>query len=263
MDQTEEIVYSVVKKRSYVSCITEGIRYSFCHLGLLLRYLWPSMFLASILTFPFIIFFLGQVDAMLRKWIELGYLPKVKARTLWPEIKHCSYRNLVTYIICGILCFLMSCGILLPLILGLNIWWSIVAFLVMFLLMIPFDCMEFQLSYTDVPVMEAIIGGVRKGFRHYGRLFAFELLCVLILTIVSILTCLPIIAVMLVLMKAHYAMIAGDVIDLPLIFPLYAVLAYVASVAIELVCLLIYSFCKCLMWGSLVEEVPTDSEMNV
>jgi len=45
METTGENLFQVKKERSYISCLVKGCSYGFKHLGLLLRYIWPSMLL--------------------------------------------------------------------------------------------------------------------------------------------------------------------------------------------------------------------------
>jgi len=261
MEQKDEIVFHVKRNRSYVACITQGVSVSFRHLGQLVKYVWPSLLLSSVFTIPFIVFFAGQVDAILRKWTDLGYLPKVKPASLKKEILHCTLRNTISFCILIVFFLMIAACVVLSIYFGLPIWCACLILLLGFFLFIPVDVCFMYLSYTDEPVLTCL-KSIKIGFCNYSRLFAFEFLLYLFYTIISLLSCLPFLVVLFVCIQANNAMNNGDVIDLPTLFPFYALLAYVACVAAELICLMMCSFCQCLMWGSLVEEIPADTEVN-
>ena len=99
METTGENLFQVKKERSYISCLVKGCGCGFKNLGILLRYIWPSLVLAVILPIPFVFFFAAQMDAMLRKWIELGYVPNVKLKTMRRDIEKCANRSAVKVLI--------------------------------------------------------------------------------------------------------------------------------------------------------------------
>ena len=89
METTGDNLIQVKKERSYISCLVNGWSYGFKHLGMLLRYMWPSIVMSMVLPFT-IFFFYIQLDALLRKWIELGYLPNATIKSMRPEMQKCA-----------------------------------------------------------------------------------------------------------------------------------------------------------------------------
>ena len=99
METTGENLFQVKKERSYISCLVNGCSYGFRHLGMLLRYMWPSLVLSTVLPIPFVFFFAAQVDAILRKWIELGYLPNVTLKVMRRDVEKCANRSALKVLI--------------------------------------------------------------------------------------------------------------------------------------------------------------------
>lgn len=263
METTGENLFQVKKERSYISCLVKGCGFGFKNLGILLRYIWPSLVLAVILPIPFIFFFAAQMDAMLRKWIELGYVPNVKLKAMRRDIERCANRSAIKVLIymlwvgIALTCFCVS------FFLGLKIWWCLLIFFLVWLLLLPLSVVMMQVSYSDIPVKECFGSGLRISYRNYGKLFAFDFLSCLLESIIIIMGAFPLLVLQTVRIQEARSVMMGDATDLPLVtFLLYAILASTIYFAVMLVTLLVFSFSRCLMWGSLVNEVPTETETN-
>ena len=95
METIGDNLIQVKKERSYISCLVNGWSYGFKHLGMLLRYMWPSIVMSMLLPFT-IFFFYIQLDALLHKWIELGYLPNATLKSMRQEMQKCAPRTALT-----------------------------------------------------------------------------------------------------------------------------------------------------------------------
>jgi hypothetical protein len=262
METTGETLFQVKKERSYISSLVNGCSYGFKHLGLLLRYIWPSVLLTCILPIPFVFFFAAQMDAILRKWIELGYIPNVTLKTMRSDIAKCAGRSAVKVAIYIFWTLFALLFFYLPMFFGMSIWWGWLAIFVVWLLLLPLSFVIMQVSYSDIAISECFIGGFKTAYRNFGKLFAFEFLSNLLIMIIVLGGCIPCLVISAVCLQAYNGSLMGDVLDLPVLFPLYVILADVIGVAIMLVTLLVFSFSRCLLWGSLVNEVPTETEAN-
>jgi len=265
METTGENLFQIKKERSYISCILKGNSYGFKHLGLLLRYTWPSLILTIILPIPFIFLFAAQVDAILRKWIELGYLPNVKLKLMRRDIAKCANRSAINILIGMIMVPIALVGICflgVPMFLGWKYLWGVLVFLVVFILTLPMVVVVMQIGYSDVSLKECFRSGFRIAYKNFGSLFAFEFLSALLGGIIVFLGSIPCQVVFAVCVQAYRGWQMGDVVDLPVLFPLYVLLAVFFMIAVTLITALVFSFSRCLMWGNLVYEVPADAEAH-
>lgn len=261
MEQNVDNIIQVCQYRSYTKNLKMGVATAFRQLGTTIRYLLPSLVLTVLLPLPFILFFLGQNDALLRKWVELGYVPEARFAALKDSIGKCSRRNvpLLLFLLLGVVLF--GIAIWLPFLLGISKLWSLLFVFVIFLIDIPFDVVFMEMSYTDKTFGECA-GRLAKGMRNYGKLFAFSLLRGMLLLCVGILAFVPLMVALGVSVQAYSAHLDGDVLNLPALFPVIVYLAYAVGMFVSLVAVHVFSFSRCLMWGSLVEEVPADAKVD-
>ncbi len=263
METREENLFQVKKERSYISCLVKGCSYGFKHLGLLLRYIWPSLLLTCVLPIPFVFLFAAQLDAILRKWTELGYIPNVTLRILRHDIEKCANHSAVKVLIYVLWILLSSFLLYLPMLFGFSIWWGLGALTLSWLLLLPLSVVIMQISYSQMSVAECFKTGMKTGYKNYGKLFVFEFLSNLLIMIIVLLGSIPCIVISALCLQAYHGSLMGDVLDLPVLFPLYVILAEVTGIAICLITLLVFGFSRCLMWGSLVNEVPTETEADI
>lgn len=262
METTGENLFQVKRERSYISCLVKGIPYGFKHLGLLIRYIWPSLLAATLLPFPFLIFFLAQVYAILRKWVELGYLPQVTLKDLWPDVKQVALRSVVVWLLSVAVWLLIAVMLALTVSLGLHPGWCFLFFFVLLTLMVLFGPVVMQISYSDRNFPDCLRTGLSMGLHNWGRLFAFYLLGGIILAIIAFIGSIPYAVLLGAGFQAYGEMQMGGTLDLPTLFPLLVFLAQVIMMVVVLVGTLVFSFSDCLMWGSLVKEVPAETEVD-
>ena len=263
METTGENLFQVKKERSYISCLVNGCSYGFKHLGLLLRYIWPSVLLTCVLPIPFVFLFAAQLDAILRKWTELGYIPRVTLNVMRHDIEKCANHSAVKVLIYVLWISFSSFLLYMPILLGFSIWWGLLAFSVSWLLLLPLSVVIMQISYSHTSVSECVKSGIKTGYRNFGKLFVFEFLSNLLIMIIVLLGSIPCIVLAALCLQAYHGSLMGDVLDLPVLFPLYIILADVLGTVIWLMTLIVFGFSRCLMWGSLVNEVPTETEANI
>lgn len=265
METTGENLFRVKKERSYISCLLNGCGYGFKNLGMLLRYIWPSLVLTIILPLPFIIFFFAQLDAILRKWTELGYLPNVTLKTMRDDIGKCASRSALALLLDILMIPVLVAGLAglaLPMILGWKYVWSVLIFLLVFVLAFGMIVVLMQIRYSYTPLKECFCSGFRLAYRNFGSLFAFEFLGSLLGGIIIFLGSIPNQVISSAAMQAYKGWQMGDVLDLPALFPLYVILAMIISAAVLWITYMVFSFSNCLMWGNLVNEVPAETETN-
>ena len=265
METTGENLFQVKKERSYISCLVNGCSYGFRHLGLLLRYIWPGLLLTAVLPLPFIFLFTAQNDAALRKWTELGYLPHMTIKSMRREIGQCANRSAMSVLIdIFLLGFVISgCGLfVMSVIPGISYWWSIIVLLSVFILSIPLNVVEMQISFSNLPIGECFRSGFRIAFRNFGKLFAFSFLYILLGGTIVALGSAPFQVLYAAGIQAYLGWQMGDGWNLPLLFPLYFLLAVWIMYVVILTVSLVFSFGRCLMWGSLVNEVPAETEAD-
>lgn len=247
-------------ERSYLKSISLGIKFAMDHFGDLTKCMWPFFLLTILLPFPGILFFKGQRDALLRRWIKLGYLPSVGPKALLSELFPRVVRAFFSFLIILVCCIACYFALILPTMYGKNTWYGLMAFGVLALISIPFDFCIWRLSWSDNSILKCL-GSYLDGVRHYGKLFSFLLLNTILYTFVSLIAVLPLFAASLTQMEVSNARAMGELALLPASFYVMLVLAYIVFMVIMLFCDLFYSFSACLCWGS-IEEVPTNSEVE-
>lgn len=250
--ETQDISQITVRQeRSYLSCLSLGWQTAMNNIGLLLRYAWPSMLLTLILPLPSILFFQGQVDALLCRWTELGYVPNATASSLRRDILYRTGRNAWLLVLGIVVCLLFGGAAYAVIRMGLSFWWYWVICAALLLLLLPVEVCAMELSYTRKPLAECLRGfGV--GYRHYGTLFVFEIVGIIFVGIGMLLGSMPLLAISAVGQQAMQAHAMGDAIDLPVLFPVVVFMAYAIYTFVFLLCHLIYSFWHCLLWGSIL-----------
>ena len=149
-----------------------------------------------------------------------------------------------------------------PLYLGLNIWYCLLFPIIFWVIPLPLSVVIMQISYSEKAISECFKSGMRIGYRNYGKLFAFDFLNLLLLIILLLIGSIPYLTTAAVLFQSYQGVLMGEAWNLPVLFPLYVILADFLSTAVLLITILVFSFSRCLMWGSLVNEVPTEAETH-
>ena len=249
--ETQDLGQTTVRQeRSYLSCLSLGWQTTMNNIGLLLRYAWPSMLFTLLFPPLGIFFFAGQVDALLCRWIELGYVPSETAGSLRRDILYRAGRNAWLLLPIILICLIASALAYAVIRQGLGIWryWGVIfAFI---LLLLPMELCSMRLSYTRLPLMECLRGyGI--GWRFFGTLFVFEVIGLIFAGIALLLGSMPIMTISIVSQQAFQAQAIGDAIDLPVLYPVVVFLAYLIATFVFLLCHFVYSFCHCLLWGNI------------
>ena len=246
--------------RSYVRSLLLGWKTGLDHIGMVSRYLWPSILLTVILPIVGVLFLAGQTDALLRRWVQLGYVPDVKWNALKGDAWRRTLRNILNLIIVCLLIVLSIVCILLPSLTGISYWYAVVGLLVLWIVATPLEYCMMKVSYADTPLL-GCMSGYAVGLRNFGSLFSFNLLNFIVVFLVSVVASLPLLVMLLVNTQAIQARAMGDLANLPTLFYVLFPLAFLLMVYIVALMYSVVSFSRCLMWGS-IEEVPADSEVE-
>jgi hypothetical protein len=182
------------------------------------------------------------------------------------EMQKCAPRTALT-IFFGILFIpVVAAGLyclLLPFILGWKYLWGVLIFLIVFILLFPMTVVEMQIRFSYAPLKECFRSGFRLSFKNFGSLFAFLTLENLVCLIVVFLGSIPYLVMFAVSLQVYNGMQMGDVVDVPvwqfilLVLLSACILSFVFQIA-----LIVLNFSHCLMWGSLVNEVPAETEAD-
>lgn len=261
MEEKEETSIKVCEYRSFTKNVTLGLATAFKRMGTFLRYIWPSLALSVVLPIPFYVFMKGRTDALMRKWNELGYIPEVKPKDLKGDVKRCTCRALVECLCDAAMVCLLAVAVYVAIVKGASLLVAFGIAALLFLLYIPFETVFMEISYSDKPVSKCF-GKLKTGVKHYGKYFSLCMFRLLVGGVPVLFSCLPLAVAVSVSLQAYSAYLSGDVLDLPALFPLYVYLAYVVGMSVTLVTVSVFSFCRVLTWGSLVEEVPADTEVD-
>ena len=260
--QVEVNTIRVRQERSYIKCLKTGIREGFRQQGLLMRFCWASLLFSILCPIVGPFFFFGQTDVLLRKWIEQGSLPRLSAFALKKETMYCTKRNFTVFVMELALLIVTLSLMGLPVLLKWSLWWSLLPLCLAFLVWIPCNVVFMELSFTSRD-FGTCLDSFRLGIRRFTHLFAFHLLCFIFCCVGLLMVFLPFVVILAVHTQANISVQMGDIPDLPAYFPVLAVLAYVLTTLLCLCLLQVFRFATCLVWGSLVKEVPTDPEVEV
>lgn len=260
--ETQEIkTLNVVEQRSEIACMRTGFRMALDNIWQQMAYSWPSIVL-TILCPLFYFLFAAQLDAVFQKWMELGYLPKVKPLTLRQLTTKRLTRSLLVMLLI-ILCVMMTVGFaLLAAQLGGNVWLGAAVALLLWFILLPIDAVVMTLSYTDEPIAKAFCR-IPLGARHYGMLFSFHLVVTICALLAIALFSLPLVAVGMAQYSAILSAAMGDEAVLPASFPLIRVLAYWISAFIVLQVITICRTMHVLLWGSIAAKEMENAETPV
>ena len=251
METNAEKHIRVREARSYARCIGQGLSMAADHAGVVLRHTWPSVLLCMLLPFPGIIFFMGQVDRLMREWRELDYVPRRKGLEGWKMDACCTVRALTNLCIWFLAVILVVgsawvAGQMLP----HGEWVGMGVLVVMYLALQPLFMTAMEIEYSDKRIGQCL-SGFLMGYRHYGSMFAFELLLAILVTTISLPGLLPASITSLSISRAMAAAQAGDTVMMPPMLPLILVAEYLLATLFMLVSYVIETFCSTLFWGSI------------
>ena len=260
--ETQEIkTFNVVEQRSEIACMRTGFRMALDNIWQQMAYSWPSIVL-TILCPLFYFLFAAQLDAIFQKWMELGYLPKVKPLTLRQLTTKRLTRSLLAMLLI-VLCVLLGVGFaVLAAQLGAGVWMGVAVAFLMWLLLLPVDAVVMTLSYTDEPIKSALCR-IPVGARHYGMLFSFHFVVTLCALLAIALFSLPLVAVGIAQYSAILSSAMGDEAVLPASFPLIRLSAYWISAFVVLQVVAICRTMHVLLWGSIAAKESENYETPI
>lgn len=248
MEKQDTPKIEIIKARSNVACLRDGLSFPLLHFTEIVRFLWPLLLVFGVfytvaklieqhlllgasaslvpstqtlglvgglelLSFLLLVVLSGAVLYQQRHLTEKGHLPHARVWTVWREMQGPVFRMLVGSII-GIL-FLASSAVAFVLASLLHLPWCYlagVALLVLYLIQVP-ALLEY--SYTDISYLKAIR---QVHLRYFGRamtiLFVAGLVTVLCLVIIA----LPFALVASVDAQVFLTHASGDVAVLPSAF---------------------------------------------
>ena len=261
MEQVKENSIEICQYRSYARNFSLGVSTALKGMGASMRYMWPSMLLAVLLPIPFILRFIGQSDTLMRKWTETGSLPRLTLQSTRHEVWKNSLRSVPGFFFYLIVVLLVVGAALAWLLYSVSAWWIVGVVVVSAMLSVPLDAVFMEMSYTDRPLSECM-GCLRKGIDHYAMYFSFSLLRAMSILSISLIGFLPFAVVCTAGYEAYVSYQSGDALSLPVAYPLVVFVAWVLGLSVYLVAVHISRHSRCLLWGSLVEKVPADSEVD-
>lgn len=251
METNAEQLVKVREARSYARCIGLGLSMAADHAGVVLRHTWPSVLLCMLLPFPGIIFFMGQVDRLMREWRELGYVPRRKGLDGWKMDACCTARalaNLCIWLLAGIL--IVGSAWMAWQMLPHGKWIGMGMMVVLYLALQPLFMAAMEIEYSDKRIGQCL-SGFLTGYRHYGSLFAFELLLAILVAAITLPGVLPAGITSLAGSKALAAAQMGDTVMMPPMLPLILMAEYFLAIFSMLVSYVVETFCSTLFWGSI------------
>ena len=261
MEESGKSLIKVCEYRSLTKSVTLGMSTAFRRMGEFLRHMSPLLALTVVLPMPFYVLEKGWTDALMRKWNEQGRIPEMGDKDTKSDVARCTRRAVVECLCDMAVICLAVCAVLLAVSKGMGILLAAGVVFLLFLLYVPFEAVFMEISYSDKPILKCF-GMLKKGIAHYGRYFSLCMFCLLVGGLTVSFGCLPLAVAASAGMQARVAFLSGDALDLPALFPLYLFCAYVLGMLVVLVTAFTFNFCRVLVWGSLVEEVPADAEMD-
>lgn len=249
---------AVVVERSYVAALAEGWRVAMNHIEQMARYLWPSALLTLVLPPVGAVFFAGQTDAVLKRWADEGAVPVADRKAMKREILCRTKRNVLSFFLLLLVAALMGAALVLPDVFGVNRLYGLGAACVLLVLLVPLDVCLMNISYTSQPLVWCL-KSYASGWRHWGMLFAYDLVILLVAGLAVLIGALPLLVLAFVSGEASVARLAGDTVHLPMLYPALLALAYVLCMVVVLTVCVTCNFCRCLLWGALKAKAEREA----
>ncbi|MBQ8051128.1 MAG: hypothetical protein IJ197_06080 [Bacteroidaceae bacterium] len=234
----------IIKPRSYVSCLSQGLSYPLVHFTDILRFTWPAILVSTLLTVAIALYgvtlmmqsspalfvvalvlelldilgfsyYLAHVVWQQRRLVELGYIPRVRPWHVWRELVSPFWRSVLCSLVIDVLFVIsvvaFSVGLILPP-LQLLLWLSPVP-LVLLLFLLPVS--QHYLFTGD---------SLSRSFDHFhvrymGRLLAIVVLSGLVVLLIVALGAMPFGIVSYIDAQSTIGLLTGDAAQLPSYFP--------------------------------------------
>ncbi|MGN0234468.1 MAG: hypothetical protein ACI4B5_08625 [Bacteroidaceae bacterium] len=258
METNIEKHIEVCEARSYARCIGEGMLMAADHVGVVMKHTWPAILLSLLLPFPGLIIYVGGLDRLLTEWRDKGYVPRYKPMEGLRKDGICILRALARMLFFMFVSILVLFGTwaawhYLP----YGAWMAMATFTLLTLVLMPSVLAMMEIACTEKPLAECMLGWIR-GFKHYGSLFAFQLLLFMLTLLIMIPGMLPIGLTGMATQKAWEAIQEGDLLMMPPAWPLVLLGANIIMSITLLITVTIRSFAHMLFWGSIKAREPQD-----
>ena len=251
----------IIRERSIISCFMNGLRVMSDKYTLLIRFLWPSSLLMTLLPIPGYLVFLGRVDTYLSQWLKQNDFPVLSSLDLKKETFNRALRRGYSFLYILVLIALIAGIFFVMEKYDVSVWYAILSGFVVSLAALPAVRPMMQLSNTDDTFADAM-KTFPKGMQNYAQHFSFEVVALLLSVFVSIIGFMPFILLVLVYTRSQQAIAIGDASTLPALFPFYLFLGYLIAMVVLQHILLGYTFCKYLLLGNIMaaEKLVDENE---
>lgn len=282
METNETPVVKIVKGRSYVASLREGIKYPFLHFGEMCRFLWPvtlflvilsigvtltelhlilgynrlpelsvsrglALVLLEFLSLSGTSLFMGHVLYQQQQLTLQGVLPNVKPCRACGKL----WKPALRFLFCGFIVKLLFNGVLALFALALLRSWFLlllpVALLLLCLLFLVPSFLEYL--FTEASFLAAFKAGK---WRYMGNTTIVLLLSLFAASLVSAIGALPLFSVIGIDALVFQASLQGDVILLPTFFPCLRVVCIVLYTLVNTFALLLFFYPLLFHWGSTI-----------
>ena len=264
----------IIKPRSYVSCLYEGLSYPLTHFTLIARFVWPAALIYIVLSLAVTLLalkllggqntalvvtvsvlelsdllgfslYLGHVVWQQRKIVEVGYIPRVWPWQVWREMRTPMLRSLICMVLVDVLLFLAFGVLVLGYVLGLRflMWLSPVPVVLSFFLL---PVMQHYLFSTDS--FSTSLDTFR--FRYLWRLLAIVLLSGFVMLLVLFVGALPLGLTTYIDVQSMMAAAVGDTTGVPGYFPVLRILAVCILQFVALFAGLLVLYPQLFHWGA-------------
>lgn len=277
----------VIKPRSYVSCLAEGLKFPLLHFTEIIRQLWPLVLFAAIshvclgevmqrildsyahtlqmstarlaaiyglLAVDFLVMVLVSGAVLYQQYhlTDEGQLPRVRLWTAWRKLISPTLRNLLALVIVLVFC-------------GLGVWVLIAAAVshqplwligcgVSLLLLLVQGPVLLEFFFARVSYLKALM---RVRWRYAGRFYAVLLISSLVFVLSLLIASLPAMLITYVDYMSFQSVVTGDTLLLPTQFPLLRALTNLLFILVGLYTSLFIEYPMLFHWGSItaIEQI--------
>ena len=251
METNAENRIDVNEPRSYARCLKLGLTMTRDHLWVILHHTWPSVILSLLFPLLGIFLFAGGLDRLCQEWKALGYVPTRKVKDGWKEdLRLALYAFLRQLVVLLVSTIILLAWLLSYRYLPHGMWIALLVGLVLVLAFLPIvSVLEEMACYNST--WKSCLHAFGMGYRHYGSLFSFQFLLLILTLLVMFPGVAPFSITSLVSMKAYLAHMSGESVTMPPQWVLEVTVAYVVFILTVLAGMTMRSFCHMLFWGGL------------
>ena len=270
----------IVKSRSYVASLREGLKFPLLHFGELCRFLWPAMLLLLILSLGTTLtelhlalghkqlpalstanglavaglelivllshaLFMGHILYQQRTLTAQGTLPHAKSWKIWHEWLNLALRSLLCGAVVKLLFCLCVAALAISRLQSQWLWLLPSVFLLLLLLLLVPPFLEFLFSKVSL-----VVAFKTARWRHLGNTTAIVLLAGLISGLVAIAGSLPLFSLIGIDVQVFLATLQGDAVQLPAYIPCLRVVCILLSALAGAFATLLFLYPLLFHWGS-------------